>query len=282
MSEARTYVITGTSGRLAGAAKAHFEAAGNRVIGVDVAEGADVVVDLSVPQGRAQLVEQVGDLTGGRVDAVISAAAMVGVFADTARVVRTNYFGAVATLEGLRGFLAHSPAPRAVAFASVSLLHQPVPRLVDACLSGDEDAAAAIGETAEDHAAVYTTTKRALARWVRRQSVTPQWAGAGITLNAVAPGITRHETLQWDPTSEYARYMDVLEPRLLAPVSRPAHVVALLDWLTSVDNAATTGQVIFIDGGTEALLRGDDLWPGHWPDPHPSAPTPPIAQEPSP
>ena len=88
--------------------------------------------------------------------------------------------------------------------------------------------------------------------------------------------MTRRDDFEWDPESQFGRFMRELEPRPLHPVSRLDHVASLVDWLTSVDNGAMTGQILFVDGGTEALLRGDDLWSGYWPDPHPSAPMPDI------
>jgi NAD(P)-dependent dehydrogenase (short-subunit alcohol dehydrogenase family) len=276
MTASRTYVITGTSGMLGGALRRRLEGQGHRVIGVDVDASAEVVADLSSADGRAGMVRDVEALSDGRVDAVVAAAAMVGRFPDTARMVRTNYFGVLATLEGLRSLLARGPAPRAAAFASVSLLHRPIPGLVEACLNGDEEAAAAVAASAEDQTAVYMTTKRALSRWLRRRAVSAEWAGNRIPLNAVAPGMTRPDDFELDPDSEFARFIRELEPRPLHPVSRLDHVVSLVDWMTSVDNGAMTGQVLFVDGGTEAALRGDDLWPGYWPDPHPTAPMPEI------
>lgn len=276
MDESRTYVITGTSGMLAGALRQRLEAKGHRVIGVDIDDSAEVVSDLSSAHGRNQMVRDIDALTDGRVDAVVAAAAMVGVFPDTARMVRTNYFGVIATLEGLRPMLARSPSPRAATFASVSLLHRPIPGLVAACHGGDEEAAAALAAKADDQPAVYTTTKRALAQWLRRRAVSADWAGNGIPLNAVAPGMTRQKDFAWDPDSSFGRFMRELEPRPLHPVSSLDHVASLVEWLTSVDNGAMTGQVLFVDGGTEALLRGDDVWPGFWPDPHPTAPMPDI------
>ena len=276
MTEFRTYVITGTSGLLAGALRERLERQGHRVIGVDIDASAEVTADLSSAEGRAGMLRDVEALSDGRIDAVVAAAAMVGVFADTARMVSTNYFGVLATLEGLRPLLARSPAPRAATFASVSLLHRPVPGLVEACFSGDEDAAAAVAVSAEDQPAVYTTTKRALSQWLRRRAVSADWAGNGIPLNAVAPGMTRRDDFDWDPGSPFGRFMRELEPRPLHPVSRLDHVASLVDWLTSVDNGAMTGQILFVDGGTEAVLRGEDIWPGFWPDPHPTAPMPDI------
>ncbi len=67
------------------------------------------------------------------------------------------------------------------------------PELVEACLAHDEARALEIGgELAAVSAQVgmlnYTSSKRALSRWLRRASIMPHWAGAGIALNAVAPG----------------------------------------------------------------------------------------------
>ena len=57
-----------------------------------------------------------------------------------------NFFGAVATLEGLRPLLDASPAPRAVAVSSIAALRPPQAGIVDACLKRDELAAVTAGK----------------------------------------------------------------------------------------------------------------------------------------
>ena len=42
-------------------------------------------------------------------------------------------------------------------------------------------------------------------------------------------------------------------------------VAALLAWLTSEENTHLCGQTVYIDGGSDVLLRGDDVWA--WNDP---------------
>ena len=110
---------------------------------------------------------------------------------------QVNYFGAVATLEGLRPLLARSDAPRAVVTASSSVLTGADPALLEACLVGDE--AAAVAAAGPVGLLGYPTTKRAIARWVRREAPTDAWAGAGIALNAVAPGRGAHPDDQAAP-----------------------------------------------------------------------------------
>ncbi|MFE7517476.1 hypothetical protein ACFU8I_40555 [Streptomyces sp. NPDC057540] len=34
----------------------------------------------------------------------------------------------------------------------------------------------------------------------------------------------------------------------------------LIAWLASPENALVTGQVVFVDGGADAVLRGDGVW----------------------
>jgi enoyl-[acyl-carrier-protein] reductase (NADH) len=40
----------------------------------------------------------------------------------------------------------------------------------------------------------------------------------------------------------------------------PENVADLLIWLTSEANSHVTGQTIYIDGGSDAVIRGDDIW----------------------
>ena len=105
----RTVVVTGSASGIGRATKDLLEHRGDRVIGVDIHES-DIVVDLATPSGRADLVERVRELSGGTVDAI---AAIAGLANSGVPDVAVNYFGAIATLEGLRPLLAGSSAPRA-------------------------------------------------------------------------------------------------------------------------------------------------------------------------
>ena len=40
----------------------------------------------------------------------------------------------------------------------------------------------------------------------------------------------------------------------------PEHVAALLAWLAGPENVLVTGQVVFVDGGADAVLRGEREW----------------------
>ena len=254
----RTTVVTGAASGIGAATVAALAARGDRVVGVDV-RNAEVVADLSTAAGRDALVEQVPGLTNGRVDGVIANAGVLG--DDAGAIVRVNYFGAVATLTGLRPLLADSAAPRAAVTTSTALLSNFDDDLVALCLAGAEDDAVAAADRGVHPVRAYASTKRALARWLRLASVSPEWAGAGIALNAVAPGVVRTpmtEELLADAAT--ADLLLTMVPMPLGGVASPAAIAALLAFLTSEDLAAVTGQVVFADGGGECTQRGDDVW----------------------
>src|ERR1700678_1634453 len=141
--EERTYVVTGAASGIGAALTIRLRGQGHRVIACDLREG-DVAADLATANGRIALVEGVTRLTGGRIDAIVANAG--GGPAET--MLALNFFGAVATLEGLRPLLGASPAPRAVMVSSISSLGPPDGGLVDACLSLDESRASAAAREA--------------------------------------------------------------------------------------------------------------------------------------
>lgn len=257
----RTFVITGSASGIGQATSDLLRAAGNTVIGIDLRD-AEVEADLSTAEGRQAAVNAAIEQSEDRIDAVIASA---GLSAATPTTAAVNYFGAIGVLEGLRPTLAASLSPRAAVVSSMSSLQPNDPALVDAMLAGDEATALEISERlAQDEATsaqIYASSKRAVSRWVRRESITPQWAGAGIPLNAVAPGIvTTPMTKDYFTTPEGTAFIDAWVPMPLNSHQDPDSIANLLIWLTSVQNTHCAGQTIYCDGGSDAVLRGDDAW----------------------
>lgn len=257
----RTYIMTGAGSGIGAATAELLRADGHTVVGVDL-RNADVTADLADPTTRIQGAREALEAAGGRVDAVIASAGLSLPKAVTAAV---NYYGAVGFLEELRPALAESEAPRAVVVSSMASLHPNAPHLVDALLDGDEPTAMGIAEQLAGDARtanlIYSSSKRALSRWVRRASVTPEWAGAGIPLNAVAPGVVETPmTADLLATPESTKFVDAVVPMPLNYHQSPESIANLLIWLASEQNTHCAGQTIYCDGGSDVVLRGDDAW----------------------
>jgi NAD(P)-dependent dehydrogenase (short-subunit alcohol dehydrogenase family) len=247
-----TFVITGAAGGIGRATVARLEGDGHRVIGVDVRD-AEVMADLSNAEGRAAMIDAITARCGGGLDGVVAGAGVMG--DDLPLIVSVNYFGAVATLEGLRPLL----APRggaAVAISSNSASTAPgVPAsLVDACLAGDEDAARGNAKGQEGFS-VYPASKLALARWVRRQAAA--WITDGVRLNAIAPGLIA--TPMTAGSEEFILGLGDVFPVPIKRAGRPEDVAGLLAYLLSDKAGFFVGSVVFMDGGSDAAVRADDF-----------------------
>jgi NAD(P)-dependent dehydrogenase (short-subunit alcohol dehydrogenase family) len=251
------------------AVAARLRADGHTVIGVDV-QAADVVADLSTPAGRRAAADAVRSTCNGRLDGAVLAAGL-GPTPGRDRpklITQVNYFGVVDLLEAWRPALAAADRAKVVVFSSNSTTTIPaIPgRAIRALLAGDSDKAVRtlrlFGRAASSMA--YGASKVAVSRWVRRQAVTRDWAGAGIRLNAIAPGAIRTPLLEKQlATPAEAKAIHSFP----VPIGGFGDAGKLADWVVFMLSDAADflcGSVLFVDGGSDAYFRADD-WPGPLP-----------------
>lgn len=259
------YAVTGSASGMGAAAADKLRAAGHTVIGVDLRD-ADVIADLSTHEGRRAASREVLAAAGGCLDGAVLAAGIGPVpGADQARrIFEVNYLGVIELLEAWRTALAASGNAKVVVVASNSTTTVPlVPhRAVRALLAHDVEKAARTmrlyGPGAPSLA--YAGSKIAVSRWVRRQAVTPQWAGAGIRLNALAPGAILTPLLEKQlATPREAKAINAFP----VPVGGFGDPGQLADWILFMLSESADflcGSIIFVDGGSDAYLRADS-WP---------------------
>jgi NAD(P)-dependent dehydrogenase (short-subunit alcohol dehydrogenase family) len=258
----RTYVVTGSASGIGLATRKKLEALGHKVIGIDIHD-AEVVADLSNKEGRKTAAEKTLALSEGAIDSVIANA---GSGKSEAKTVSINYFGAVELINHLLPALKKSGAPRVVATSSMASLMKVDKELVEDMLAGEENKALARAEALVKQGGgaegmIYSSTKRALSRWIRRECIKDEWAKSGIPMNAVGPGIVKTPMVaEMIATKEGRDGLAKVVPMPLHGYLEPDSVADLIIWLSSEVNSHVTGQTIYIDGGSDAVLRGDDVW----------------------
>ncbi|OMB97961.1 NAD-dependent epimerase [Mycobacterium colombiense] len=260
-----TYAITGSASGMGRETARRLRDNGHSIIGVDIKD-ADVVADLSTPDGRKAAADRVLELSGNRLDGAVLAAGL-GPSPGRERIRKiaaVNYFGVVELLAAWRVALAAAERAKVVVVGSNSTTTIPaVPRrAVRALLAHDADKAVRtvrlLGPAAPTM--MYGASKIAVSRWVRRHAVRPEWAGAGVRVNALSPGAIMTPLLQEqlsDPRQAKAvRSFPV-------PVGGFGDAGHMADWMCFMLSDAADflcGSVVFVDGGTDAYFRPDD-WP---------------------
>lgn len=258
-----TFAVTGAASGMAKAAVEKLRAAGHTAVTVDLAD-ADVTADLSTPAGRRGAAADVLTACSGRLDGAVLAAGLGPTPGAERMITEVNFFGVVDLLEAWRPALAAADRAKVVVFSSNSSTTVPaVPRrAVRALLAGDADRALRayplFGRAAP--AIAYAASKIAVSRWVRRNAVTRDWAGAGIRLNALAPGAIMTPMLERQlATPQEAKRIEWFP----VPIGGFGDAGQLADWVVFMVSESADflcGSVVFVDGGSDAYFRSDD-WP---------------------
>ncbi|OBH40176.1 SDR family oxidoreductase [Mycobacterium mantenii] len=265
-----TYAITGSASGMGRETAQRLRDNGHTIIGVDIKD-ADIVADLSSPDGRKEAADRVLGTCDNRLDGAVLAAGLgPSPGRDRVRqIAAVNYFGVVELLVAWRSALAAAERAKVVVVASNSTTTVPaVPRrAVKALLDHDADKALRtvrfLGPAAPTM--MYAASKIAVSRWVRRHAVLPEWAGSGVRLNALSPGAIMTPLLQ-EQLSDSRQAKAVRSfPVPLGGFGDAGHMAEWMCFMLSDAADFLCGSVVFVDGGTDAYFRSDD-----WPKPVPA------------
>lgn len=252
------YVITGGTTGIGAATRLKLAEAGHEVFNIDY-KGGDYQADLSTREGRQGAVKAVFARYPDGIDALICNAG-VGPTAPAKTIFALNFFAGVEIAQGLRPLL-KKKAGCCVMTSSNSITNQTVrPDWVD-MLSNvmEEDRAMEVAEDipAQLRPSAYSSSKHALARWVRR--VSASWATDGLRINAVAPGNTSTPMTQgMTPVQKEAALLIPIPTRYRCKEFLDAEEIANgIVFLSSPLASGINGVILFVDGGIDALLRSE-------------------------
>lgn len=178
-------------------------------------------------------------------------------------IISLNYFGATEMAKGVRDLLekkggscvitsSNSIAQGAARMDVAGMLNNQADE--DRILELVKDVDPAVGHV------YYASTKYALARWVRRMS--PDWGSRGVRLNAIAPGNVRTAMTANMLPEQRAAMEAIPVPTHFGeePLMEPIEIANAMAFIASPEASGINGVVLFVDGGTDALLNSEKVY----------------------
>lgn len=252
------YVITGGTTGIGAATRETLLSQGHEVFNIDY-KGGDFQADLSSKEQRQAAIDEVFRRYPDGIDALICNAG-VGPTAPLETIFSVNFFAPVEIATGLRPLLQKKHG-NCVVTSSNSITNMTVrPDWVD-MLSNvmKEEKALEIAKSIprQKSPGVYSSSKHALARWVRR--VSASWATDQMRINCVAPGnIATPMTQNMTPQQREAALLIPIPTRYHTKEFQDAQEVAnSIVFLSSPLASGINGAILFVDGGIDALLRSE-------------------------
>lgn len=250
------YAMTGGATGIGGELRSQLTERGHEVISVDIKEG-DIIADLSTREGRQAAIAGIRERAPDGLDGFIPCAGLPPV-APLDLIAKVNYFAATETVAGLKDLIGKKRGSVLLVASNSAPMVSADDPFVQACLSGDEDAAVEHVLTRDGHTA-YAGSKRAATMWLRRNVV--EYAAAGVRMNAVAPGITMtpltDQVLADEELGKAIRQFGDMVP--WGGTAQPDQIANVMRFMLDPEADFVCGAVFFVDGGSDAMLRSDNF-----------------------
>ncbi len=259
------YAITGASSGIGAKTYELLKEQGHEVINIDL-KGGDICVNLATKEGRQEAIDKLHELHPEGLDGIICNAGVSGACGNLPLIVSLNYFGTVALAMGVYDLLKLKKGNCVVTASNTISQGAGRMDMVDLLNNiGDEARILELLESLDSTNlsvgnSIYVTTKYALARWVRRVSAT--WAANGVRINAVAPGnVNTAMTATMGTTAKMAlNALPIPTKYGLETLMEPDEIAEVIVFLSSDKARGINGNIMFVDGGTDALLNSEKVY----------------------
>lgn len=259
------FAITGGSSGIGAKTVELLKKAGHEVINIDLRDG-DICVNLATPEGRQEAIDRLHELHPEGLDGMICNAGVSGACGNLPLIISLNYFGTVALAKGVYDLLEKKHGNCVVTASNT--ISQGAGRMDIADLLnniGDEQRILNLVSTLDGANlsvgnSIYVATKYALARWVRRHSAS--YAANGVRLNAVAPGnVNTAMTATMSINAKMAlNALPIPTKYGLETLMEPEEIASVIVFLSSPAACGINGNILFVDGGTDALLNTEKVY----------------------
>lgn len=253
----KIYAMTGGATGIGASLKEKLRARGDTVIVVDLRD-ADINADLSSTEGRQQAIDGIIAMAPEGIDGFIPCAGLPPVAKPNSLIDKVNFFGAIATIEGVLDLLVMKKGT----IVAVSSNSAPLPGLnedhINTLLSMDEAASCELIDTLDGHNA-YAGSKNALAKWVRRTA--PAYMEKGVRMNAIAPGMTQTPLTDkvFDDKDFGPLMRDFSKTIPYGSMATPDMIADAMIFLLDPVSRFVCGSIVFADGGQDAVIRPDEF-----------------------
>ncbi len=264
------YIVTGGSGGIGGKTVEILRNQGHEVLNVDLKD-ADICANLATKEGRDYVIDTIHEMFPDGIDGLCCNAGVSGACGNLKLIVSLNYYGAVNLAHGLFDLLKKKGGSCVVTSSNTISQGAARPDLADLLnysqtkTALSEEAILKIVEKFDDSNlsvgnSIYVTTKYALARWVRR--VSASWAANGVRINTVAPGNVSTPMTATMSTSAKAALAALPIPINYGTdeLMNPEDIANVIVFLVSPLAHGVNGNVMFVDGGTDALLNSEKVY----------------------
>jgi 3-oxoacyl-[acyl-carrier protein] reductase len=218
----RTLVTGGASG-LGRACAARLRADGHEVVTVDIAEGADLRVDVTDEAAVAAVVAEIGPVA-----VLLNSAGIVGPNKSLLETTREEWEATFAV--NVHG--------------TVAMCRAVIPGMVERGWGRIVNFASMAGKDGNPQLSAYSASKAAVIGLTK--SLGKELATTGVLVNAIAPAVIATE-MNLATAREVLEHLTSLIP--MRRIGRPEEVAELVTWLASERCSFSTGAIYDISGG---------------------------------
>lgn len=261
----RVYAITGASSGIGAKTKELLEKDGHKVINIDL-KGGDICANLATKEGRHLAIDELHRLCPNGLDGMICNAGVSGACGNLSLIVSLNYFGTVEIAKGVYDLLEKKHGSCVVTVSNTISQGAGRMDIVDLLNNiGDEKRILELVSMLDSSSlsvgnSLYVSTKYALARWVRR--ISSSWAANGVRINAIAPGnVNTTMTATMSTSAKMAlNALPIPTKYGLESLMDPDEIAEVMIFLVSPKSRGVNGNIMFVDGGTDALLNSEKVY----------------------